>query len=58
MNATTKSRKGSSLEREVIVSVIALYLVICAGLLLVHFLQPERCTETSSTSPSHSQTCP
>lgn len=47
-------RSGSSLEREVITSVIALYVLICLGLLLVHYLQPAgQATDTSSTSPSH-----
>lgn len=49
-----KSRSRPSLEREVIAAVIALYLLICAALLTVHFVQPDRCQETSSSSPSHS----
>jgi hypothetical protein len=49
-------RKTANLEREVIWSVIALYMLICAALLGVHFLQPAgQGTETSSTSPSHDQ---
>lgn len=44
----------SSLEREVIAAVVILYVVLCAVMLAIHYLQP-RDTETitSSTSPSH-----
>jgi hypothetical protein len=49
-----KPRKHLSLETEVIVAVIGLYLFIAGMLLLVHHLQPEgQETKTSSPSPSH-----
>ena len=32
-------RSKNRLEREVIVSVVVLYLIICAGMLAVHFWQ-------------------
>jgi hypothetical protein len=52
--ADSKSRKHLSLETEVIVAVIGLYLFIAGMLLLVHHLQPEgQETKTSSPSPSH-----
>jgi len=44
----------TSLENEVLVSVILLYFVISSALLLIHHLQPEDAvTKTSSPSPSH-----
>lgn len=37
----TRPRKSKNpLEREVIFSVIALYLIICAGMLAVHYTSP------------------
>jgi hypothetical protein len=52
--ADTKTRKHFSLETEVIMAVIGLYLFIATTLLLVHHLQPEgQETKTSSPSPSH-----
>lgn len=50
-----KSRNPSAnLEREVIVAVIILYLIICAAMLGIHYWQPGGAeTETSSTSPAH-----
>jgi hypothetical protein len=50
-----KSRNPSAnLEREVIVAVIVLYLIICAAMLGIHYWQPGgSATETSSTSPAH-----
>jgi hypothetical protein len=48
-------KKPVSLEREVIISVTILYLLISGAVLAIHFLQPaERQTVTSSTSLSHS----
>lgn len=48
------SVQKTSLENEVILSVVFLYFVISAALLLIHHLQPEgTVTETSSPSPSH-----
>jgi hypothetical protein len=47
-------KKPSSLEREVIVAVIILYLMLCGALLGIHYLQPAGVTAvTSSKSPSH-----
>ncbi len=44
----------SSLEREVIAAVVILYVVLCAVMLAIHYLQPQGAdTLTSSTSPSH-----
>ncbi len=44
----------TSLENEVLASVVLLYFVISSALLLIHYLQPEDAvTETSSPSPSH-----
>lgn len=44
----------TSLENEVLVSVVLLYFVISSALLLIHHLQPEDAlTLTSSPSPSH-----
>lgn len=52
----TKVRKRKSLENEVIVAVVVLYLVIATVMLLVHHLQPVgQETITSSTSPSHAE---
>lgn len=45
---------SASLEREVILSVIILYVIICAVMLAIHYLQPVgKPTSTSSTSPAH-----
>jgi len=50
-----KRSPSASLEREVIVSVIILYLLITVTMLGIHYLQPSgTTTETSSQSPSHS----
>lgn len=44
----------SRLEKEVILAVILLYLMISGALLAIHHLQPEgTVTQTSSPSPSH-----
>lgn len=44
---------SASLEREVILAVVILYVLICAVMLAVHFLEPGGArTQTSSTSPS------
>jgi hypothetical protein len=52
--ADNKTRKQLSLETEVIVAVIGLYLFIAGMLLLIHHLQPAgQETKTSSPSPSH-----
>lgn len=45
---------SANMERDVIVSVITLYTLICAAMLAMHYLQPKGAeTVTSSTSPSH-----
>ena len=45
---------SASLEREVIVAVVALYLLLSGAMLGIHYLQPAGTeTETSSMSPSH-----
>lgn len=45
---------SASLEREVIMAVIILYVLICAVMLAVHYLEPGGSeTKTSSNSPSH-----
>jgi hypothetical protein len=48
-----KPRK-SSLEREVIIAVSVLYLLMMGALLAIHYLQPSgQAGVTSSSSPSH-----
>lgn len=48
------ARKRPNLERQAITFTIALYLFICAGLLAVHYLQPEmKEVGSSSSSPAH-----
>lgn len=43
-----------SLENEVIMAVIILYVLIASIMVIVHYSQPdEQVTQTSSTSPSH-----
>ncbi|TAL35933.1 MAG: hypothetical protein EPN97_06745 [Alphaproteobacteria bacterium] len=50
-----KEKKRDSLEREVIVAVTILYLLIMGAVLAIHYLQPEgQETVTSSPSPSQS----
>ncbi len=45
-----------SLEREIIVAVIVLYLMITGVMVTVHYMQPSgQETTTSSSSPSHSE---
>lgn len=47
-------RDNRSLENEVILAVIALYLLLALVMTVVHYIQPpERTTATSSISPSH-----
>jgi len=46
--------RASQLENEVILAVVALYLMISGALLAIHHLQPaDAVTLTSSPSPSH-----
>jgi len=43
-----------SLENEIIIAVIILYVLISSIMVIVHYSQPsEVVTKTSSTSPSH-----
>ncbi|MDQ3186574.1 MAG: hypothetical protein M3Q16_09015 [Pseudomonadota bacterium] len=45
-----------SLENEVILAVVVLYLLLAVVMTVVHYIQPaEQETVTSSTSPSHSE---
>ena len=54
--ATTSRRPRHSLEREIIIAVIVLYLMITGVMVTVHYIQPlGRETVTSSTSPSHTE---
>ena len=54
---TTSSRPPRrSLEREIIIAVIVLYLMITGVMVTVHYIQPlGQETATSSRSPSHSE---
>ncbi|MDO9452505.1 MAG: hypothetical protein Q7J29_06555 [Stagnimonas sp.] len=54
MTQNSRRRKQPSMENEVIVAVIVLYLFIALTMMTVHHLQPKgQATVTSSTSPSH-----
>ncbi|MEQ1440079.1 hypothetical protein AAG565_12015 [Fontimonas sp. SYSU GA230001] len=54
MTQNPRRKKRRSMENEVIVSVILLYLFIAVTMLAVHHLQPAgQETVTSSQSPSH-----
>ena len=47
-------QRRRSLEREIIVAVIILYLMITGVMITVHYVQPSNSqTATSSSSPSH-----
>ena len=46
-------RPSSTLERDALWFTIGLYLLICAGLLGVHYLQPQHPAGSSSTSVVH-----
>ena len=49
-------QRRRSLEREIIVAVIVLYLMITGVMVTVHYTQPAgQETATSSTSPSHGE---
>jgi len=51
---TQNRKKSTSMEHEIIVATVVLYLLICSAVLAMHFLQPEgQETVTSSPSPSH-----
>jgi hypothetical protein len=54
MNQKVRRPNQSSMENEIIVSVIVLYLLLAVAMLTVHHMQPEgQETVTSSTLPSH-----
>ena len=49
-------QRRRSLEREIIIAVIVLYLMITGVMVTVHYTQPVgQGTATSSTSPSHGE---
>lgn len=53
MTKKTSPRRRVNLEKEIIVAVVILYLLIAVVMITVHYLQPPgQETETSSTSPS------
>ena len=47
-------RRPPNLERQAIWFTVALYLLICAGLLVLHYSHPQHPVGSSSTSPAHS----
>ncbi|MGH8762677.1 MAG: hypothetical protein ACREUR_05525 [Nitrosospira sp.] len=50
------SQPNRSLENEVILAVVVLYLLLAIVMTVVHYIQPaEQETVTSSTSPSHNE---
>ncbi|WP_445115831.1 hypothetical protein [Acinetobacter sp. WZC-1] len=58
MKKKSRSKRSpfQSMENEVIIAVIILYLVIVAVMVVVHYGQPsDQKTETSSTSVSHTK---
>ena len=51
-----KIQRRRSLENEIIMAVMILYLLIAFVMVCVHYLQPPgRKTKTSSTSPAHTE---
>jgi hypothetical protein len=51
-----KTQRRRSLENEIIMAVMILYMLIAFVMVLVHYIQPSgRETTTSSTSPAHSE---
>ena len=53
---TASSPRRRTVEREIIVAVIVLYLMITGVMVTVHYTQPAgQETATSSTSPSHGE---
>ncbi len=56
MSTPSGPSRRRSLEREIIVAVIVLYLMITGVMVTVHYIQPSgQETATSSSSPSHSE---
>jgi hypothetical protein len=54
--ATPSSPRRRSLEREIIIAVVVLYLMITGVMVTVHYMQPTgQETTTSSSSPSHGE---
>ena len=54
--STPSSPGRRSLEREIIIAVIVLYLMITGVMVTVHYIQPaDQQTATSSRSPSHGE---
>ena len=55
---STRPRRRS-LEREIIIAVVVLYLMITGVMVTVHYIQPSgQQTKTSSCTPSHSERSP
>ncbi|MHC9294139.1 hypothetical protein ACRCUN_16880 [Mycobacterium sp. LTG2003] len=46
-------RRPPNLERQVIWFTVGLYLLICAGLLVLHYAHPQHEVGSSSVSPAH-----
>ena len=56
MSMPSERSRRRSLEREIILAVIVLYLTITGVMVAVHYLQPKgKETATSSRSPSHAE---
>ena len=56
MSAPSGPPRRRSLEREIIIAVIVLYLTITGVMVTVHYIQPlGQQTATSSKSPSHGE---
>lgn len=48
-----RRRRTPNLERQVIWFTVGLYLLICAGLLALHYAHPQHEVGSSSVSPAH-----
>ena len=56
---TPSPPRRRSLEREIIIAVVVLYLMITGVMVTVHYIQPSgQQTKSSSSSPSHSERSP
>lgn len=54
--STPSPQRRRSLEREIIIAVVVLYLLITGVMVIVHYAQPSgQETATSSMSPSHGE---
>jgi hypothetical protein len=53
-NRSETTRRAPNLERQAIWFTVALYLLISAGLLAMHYAHPQREVGSSSNSPAHS----